>query len=142
MFGLPNPYVIGGVALVIAALFGWAIWERHDAIAAAKGEKAALELADLAQQDAKRWHDASDVRDGANAILITKLKTQDAAIEAEHFQREAADLAAAQSEADARNARAAFDKRVEELQAEAEKHPEQVVPLGALTAKRAQQLFD
>lgn len=133
-------YLIIGV--VIAALTGWAIWERHDAIAAAKGEKAAVERADLAEQDAKRWHDASDLRDGSIAILTSKLKEQDTAISKLQFAREQADLHAAEAEATARDARAAFDQRMQEIEAEARAHPDQVVPVGAIVRGRVGQLWE
>jgi hypothetical protein len=142
MLGLPNPYAIGGIALALASLTGWAIWERHDAAASAKGELAAVERATLAEQDARRWHAASDQRDAAIGGLTAAIAGQNAAVERLQFSLDRANEAAAHAEADSRDARAQFDQRIQELNDAARSHPEDVVPVGRLVRERVDRLWD
>lgn len=137
-----NPWVIVGLVAAFAGLFGWAIWERHDAIAAAKGEKAALERADLAEQDAKRWHDASDVRDGRITSLAATLDQQSALVQAgkarEAELRVSLDTARAQNESLAQQR----DELSKELDDETAKTPGDVRDVGPIVLRRAPSLFN
>jgi hypothetical protein len=142
MFGLPNPYLIGGVALVIAALTGWALWERHDAIASAKGEAAAREQLTVARQDAARWQAASDVRDARLAQLSTALDEQSAVIQQGRAKEQV--LSAALAETARRNItlQQTADQLSRELDDEASKAPGDVIPLGPIVLRRAPSLFN
>ena len=132
----------GLIALAIGAFAGLWQWERHDRIAAEKGEKEAELARDLAAADAKRWHDASDVRDSAIGVLTDKLNEQNAGIRRLQFSLDQANAAAAQSEAQTRDARADFDHRIQELEDEANAHPDQVVPVGPIVRSRVDRLWD
>jgi hypothetical protein len=140
---LLNPLIrYGLIALAFGVLVGLWRWERHDRIAAEKGEQAALERLDLAQQDAARWQQASTLRDAAIAELKTTLETQSAAAERWRLTGERADAAArVAAETDQRN-RAAADARIRELMEEARARPEAVRPLGPLVLGRVDGLFD
>lgn len=142
MSGLPNLYLIGGGALVIAALTGWALWERHDAIASAKGEAAAREQLTVARQDAARWQQASQHRDGVIVSLTASLDEQSAAIAASRAKE--AELRKNLDSARQQNDRlqAEADQLSKELDDEETKAPGDVVPLGPIVQRRAPRLFD
>jgi hypothetical protein len=132
----------GLVALVVGALFGLWRWERHDRVAAEKGEAAALERLDLAQRDASRWQQAATLRDAAIAELKATLDAQSAAAERWRLSSAKADAAArVAAETDQRN-RAAADLRIRELLEESRARPEAVRPLGPLVLGRVDGLFD
>jgi hypothetical protein len=124
-----------GIGAAISGAGTWRVMQWHVNEVVAQRD-AAVQRVDLAEQDAKRWHDASDVRDGAIAILNGKLTEQSAAVEKARFARDQADQAAARAEADARAARDAFDGRLSEIEAEAKAHPENVVPIGSIVKAR------
>jgi chromosome segregation ATPase len=142
MFGLPNLYLIGGVALVIAALTGWALWERHDAIASAKGERAALDRMVLAQADAARWQQASQHRDGVIVSLTASLDEQSAAIAASRAKEAELrkNLDSARQQNDRLQEQA--NQLSKELDDEAAATPGDVRELGPIVTRRAQQLFN
>lgn len=100
MFGLPNPYVIGGVALVIVGLCA-GLWVQTERLHGAQDSRdAALERLTLAEIDAKRWHKATDDRDAVIANLnsqIDKITADAAASQQEALAR----LAAAEAQANA-----------------------------------------
>lgn len=134
-------------ALFVA--FGLLAWYRHEATSA----RAALHEAELGRDEAKatlaastadaeRWHGASDLRDAAIDRLNRTLAQQNAEMERLRFSLDQANSAADQAEAEAQDARARFDRRVLELEEEADAHPDQVVPLGPLVRSRAQRLWD
>ncbi len=127
---------------VVAALFGLWRWERHERNAAEAGAAAAIAARDLARADAQRSHDASDLRDAAIAQVTAVLARQNAAVEKLRFSLEAADRAAATSQALSRDARAQFDRRIKELDDEAKQHPEDVIPLGGIVRSRVDRLWD
>lgn len=142
MFGLPNPYVIGGVALVIAVLAGWGFVEHEWRGAAQKGEKAAIVERDLAQQDAVRWHDASDLRDLSIANLNKALSDQSAAIEVQRAQTLVAQKAAMAAQDAAARIQQEADTRIQKLRDEANTHPENVRDLGPIVLGRVNGLFE
>lgn len=127
-----NPWAILALVAAFAGLFGWAIWERHDAIAAAKGEKAAQELADLAQQDAKRWHAASDVRDSSITDLKSMVEQQNTALDAQKQEAEEANRRTGELAAEAQRTKEADDRKIQELEDDAQKHPENDRALGPI----------
>jgi hypothetical protein len=129
------------VGVLVAVLAGWAYTEYRLRIGADAERDAALSRADLASQDAARWKAASDLRDQANAVLVGNLKEQSDATDKERFAREQADRAAAKAEADSRDARASFDARMSEIEAEAVKTPGDVRPLGPIVTRRIPQLW-
>lgn len=100
MFGLPNPYVIGGTILVILGLIA-GIWIQTERLHGAQDSRdAAIERATMAEQDAKRWHKAADDRDAVVANLnsqIDKITADAAASQQEALAR----VAAAEAQADA-----------------------------------------
>jgi hypothetical protein len=128
--------------LAVAILLCLWRWERHDRVAAQVAAEAAQAARDRAQDDAKRWHDASDQRDAAIARLSGVLNQQNAAVAKLRSSLDLADRAAAQAAADSRNARAAFEQRIKELNDEAKAHPEDVVPLGGIVRGRLDRLWD
>jgi hypothetical protein len=130
------------IGLVFAAIVGLWRWERHDRIAAQTIARAATERLALAQQDAARWQQASNLRDAAITELKTVLDAQSTAVERWRLSSERADTAARlAAETDRRN-RAAADARVRELMEEARARPEAVRPLGPLVLGRVDGLFD
>jgi hypothetical protein len=139
---LAKPLIKWGiVAAVIGALFGLWRWERHDRVAAEKGEAAALERLDLAQQDATRWHTASDLRDQAISQLKAALDRQSAAIEAQRADE--ARLAAAVRAGVDRN-RILSDRlaaATAALEEQAHAHPEDDRPLGPIGLQFGKLLF-
>jgi len=130
------------VGLGFAALTGLWQWERHDRLAAEKGEKAAALQLDAARADADRWKAASDQRDQAVAELQAVLDRQSAAVLRLQFSLERADEAAARAADDDRSRRAALDQRIQQLEDEAHAHPDQVVPIGPLVRGRVARLWD
>jgi chromosome segregation ATPase len=142
VLGLPNLYLIGGVALVIAALTGWALWERHDAIASAKGEAAAREQLTVARQDAARWQQASQHRDGVIVSLTASLDEQSAAIAASRAKE--AELRKNLDSARQQNDRLAAEAAAlsVELDAAERDAPGDVRAVGPIVARRAPALFE
>jgi len=128
--------------LVVAALLGLWRWERHDRIAAQALAEAATAARDLAQGDARRWHDASDQRDAAIAQLDGLVAQQNAAVTRLRTSLDLADRAAAQAAADDRDARTRLEQRIKELNDEAKAHPENVAPLGGIVRHRVDRLWD
>jgi DNA-binding helix-hairpin-helix protein with protein kinase domain len=140
---LAKPLIkLGLVALAIGVLFGLWQWERHDRIAAEKGEHAALAERDLAAADAQRWHAASDLRDLALKGLRDTVDRQNAAVQRLQFSLDRANQAATAAEAQTRDARAQFDQRTRQLEDEAHAHPDQVDPLGTIVRGRVDRLWD
>jgi hypothetical protein len=139
---LAKPLIKWGlIALAIGVLFGLWRWERHDRIAAEKGEAAALERLDLAQQDAARWHGASDLRDQAITTLKTTLDTQSAAIErqrADELRLEASIRAGVDRN---RTLAEKLTATRAQLEAEAHAHPEDDRPLGPLGLQYGKLLY-
>jgi creatinine amidohydrolase/Fe(II)-dependent formamide hydrolase-like protein len=130
------------VGLVFAALTGLWQWERHDRLAAQKGETAALLQLDLARADADRWKAASDQRDQVIAELKVALDRQNAAVLRLQFSLDRANEAAARAADDDRAQRAALDQRIQQLEDEAHAHPDQVVPIGPLVRGRVDRLWN
>ena len=128
--------------LVVAALLGLWRWERHDRIAAEATAKAATIQLDLASADARRWHAASDLRDQAIAALGNRVAQQNAAVAKLQFGVEHANRAAAQAEAETRDARLQLDQRIKDIENEAKSHPERIAPLGPIVLGRVDRLWD
>jgi hypothetical protein len=140
---LAKPLIQWGlVVLAIGVLLGLWQWERHDRVAAEKGERAALAQRDLAAADAQRWRDASDLRDLALKGLRDTIDRQNAAVQRLQFSLDQANQAAAVAEAQTRDARAQFDQRIQQLEDEARAHPDQVGPLGSIVRGRVDRLWD
>lgn len=127
-----NPWVFGAIALVIVALSGYGFMERNNRIAAEKGEKAAQELADLAQQDAKRWHAASDLRDSSITDLKSMVEQQNTALDAQKQEAQEANRRTGELAAEAQRTKEADDRKIQELEDDAQKHPENDRPLGPI----------
>lgn len=130
------------IGLAFVGLTGLWQWERHDRLAAERGEKAAILQLDLARADADRWKAASDQRDQAIVELKAALERQNAAVLRLQFSLSGADEAAARAADDDRAQRAALDQRIRQLEDEAHAHPDQVVPVGPLVRERVDRLWD
>ncbi|HVT52752.1 MAG TPA: hypothetical protein VHE77_14330 [Dongiaceae bacterium] len=128
--------------LVVAALAVLWRWERHDRIAAEAVAQAATAARDLARGDAERWRTASDQRDAALARLNDLIAEQNAAVARLRVSLDVADQAAAEAQANSRDAHAQLDQRIKELNDEAKLHPEDVAPLGRLVRGRVDRLWD
>jgi hypothetical protein len=141
MFGLPNPYLIGGVALVIAGLAGWGIWQTHELGVAREHQQLAEEKLATAKQDAARWEAASDVRDVAILNLKASLDEQSAAVMASRAKE--AELRKNLDSARQQNDRLQAEANAlsVELDAEAAKAPGDVRELGPIVLRRAGELF-
>jgi hypothetical protein len=141
MFGLPNLYVIGGVALVIAGLAGWGIWQTHELGVAREAQEIAEKQAAISAADAERWQAASDVRDAAILSLKASLDEQSAAVMASRAKE--AELRRNLDSARQQNDRlqAEADALAMELDAEAAKAPGDVHQLGPIVLRRAPELF-
>lgn len=138
---LGNPYVMGGVALAFL-LMGVALYaENAGRVAAERGEKAALLQASLLSQDAKRWHDASDLRDKSIDVLNATLSKQNAAIEASKLDQARLESVAASAEADRAKLQSDLDARTAELDAFAKANPGKVCRLSDEVRERAAKLF-
>ncbi len=131
---------------IIAGLFalalGYGYVQHVGKVAAEKGEKAALERADLSEQDAKRWHDASDLRDGSISQLRDALNIQSDLVEQSRAKQ--SDLRKALDSARLANDRLQqdADQLERDLQLEAQKSPGDIREVGPIVARRAQQLFE
>lgn len=141
-FLLGNPYALLGVAgafllLIVGNIVLYALW--HGAVAE---RDAAIERADLAAQDATRWHAASDLRDGAITELTGKIQNQNDAISRLQFSLGKANAAAAAQKAISDADTAALNQRIEELQAEAEKRPADVREVGPIVRERVGRMWE
>lgn len=146
-FGLGSGISLWACAVIFAAgLAAGAtpayIWEHRVVTVAEAQRDAAKQAADLASQDAQRWHDASDQRDQQLRAMGDALTRQNAAVAKLQFSLDQANTAAAKAEADTRDARAQFDQRIQEIEDEAHAHPDQVVPLGPIVRGRVDRLWD
>jgi len=128
--------------LVVALLLGLWRWERHDRVAAEATAKAVSMQLEWARDDARRWHDASDIRDRAIAELGDRVEQQNAAVAKLQFGLDRANQATAKAQADGRDASRQFDERIKEITDEAKAHPERIAPLGAIVRSRVDRLWD
>lgn len=139
---LAKPLIKWGIiAAVIAALAGWAIWERHDAIAAAKGEQAAQIERDAykAQLDAFAATHADDVAQMNTCKSV--LADQSDAVAKLQFSLDEANAAAQHSAEQADADTKALTDRVGELQAWAASHQDKVCKLSPEMQDRARSLW-
>jgi len=126
-------WIVAGAAM--AGLVGLWRWERHDRLAAARMEQAALRETALARADAARWQAAAAQRDQALAL-------QTAAIERLRFDAARAESAAHKASIQSRAAAVAASLRIRELEEEAHARPEDVRPLGPIVLRRVGRLFE
>jgi hypothetical protein len=141
MLGLPNPYVVVGVALVIAALAGWGVTEHQLRAAAVKGEAAARLESDLHSADAERWHKASDDRDIALAGLNQRIDTQNTAINALATAKAKAEQFAIEAAAESARAQSKANNLITQWEQRAHDHPEEARPLGPAACAAYRELY-
>lgn len=140
---LAKPLIKWGIiAAVIGGLTIWALWERNDAIASAKGEAAAKLESDLHAQDAARNQSAINDRDRIITGLADQLNAQSAMVEQgrarESQLRTSLDAARKQND----DLQQQADQLSRDLDAETAKAPGDVREVGPIVAKRVQQLFE
>lgn len=138
---LGNPYVLIGIAVAFALSIGSAVWFKHEMDVARKGEAAAVELARLKDEDAKRWEAASNLRDQAIEQLKSAYQLQTDKVQ-EGRAKEAA-LRASLDSVRQQNDRLSADAAAlaAELDEEAQKAPGDVRELGPIVLRRAEALF-
>jgi hypothetical protein len=126
---------------IIGALFGLWRWERHDRIAAEKGEKAAQLESGLHAADAARWHTRSDQGDQALDQVVAAYKRQTDLVKQGRANETAlrASLDGAHLRATALQETA--DQLSKETDDESQKAPSDVVPLGPIVLRHAGSLF-
>lgn len=144
MFGLDSVKLIifGSMILAIVTLAAadavlWANLSAKDA----KIDSATDRMNDAVSR-ANDYADSQKEYAASLAEMKAERKTLDTELEKQRFARSQADQAQAKAEAETRDARAAFDARVQEIEDEAKAAPGDVRPLGPIVLKRAAGLWE
>lgn len=116
----------GIVAIVIGALFGLWRWERHDRIAAEKGESAAKLESGLHEADATRWQTAAEARLAQIVGLSDQMTRQNAEIKATAAARDRAEQRAAGAATQAAKAQSDLNDLTLKWKERGHAHPEDV----------------
>lgn len=130
------------IGLVIAVLIAAVIWQTHEVDVAREAQEIAEKQARLSAEDAARWQQASQHRDGVIVSLTASLDEQSAAIAASRAKEAELrkNLDSARQQNDRLQEQA--DQLSKELDDEETKAPGDVVPLGPIVQRRASRLFD
>lgn len=130
------------IGLVIAGLIAAVIWQTHEVDVAREAQEIAETQARLSAEDAARWQQASQHRDGVIVSLTASLDEQSAAIAASRAKE--AELRKNLDSARQQNDRLAAEAAAlsVELDAAERDAPGDVRAVGPIVARRAPALFE
>lgn len=138
---LGNPYALIGIAAAFALSIGSAIWFKHEASVAKKGEAAAIEMARLKTEDADRWQAAAEARLQQITGLSDQMTRQNAAVVAAAAARDRAEQRAAGAATQAAQAHAALNDLTMKWKERANARPDDVRPLGPVACSAYASLY-